>query len=234
MKINTNSNVYTLVYASAVVIIVAFVLAFVSKALEPASLQNERIDKKKQILASLNIRGLSNSEVESAYDKSVTYDLIIRTDGSTNRDGSGKDKDAFRMESKDIDDNHLPLYQCYVDGQTKYVIPLYGKGLWGSIWGYIALNDDKNTVFGAYFSHQSETAGLGARIKEESFQQEFVGKKLFADDGAQVQLGVVKKKNAARASFECDAISGATLTCNGVTDMIHECIAKYSAFLLDK
>ena len=234
MKINTNSNVYTLVYASAVVIIVAFVLAFVSKALEPASLQNERIDNKKQILASLNIRGLSNSEVESAYDKSVTYDLIIRTDGSTNRDGSGKDKDAFRMESKDIDDNHLPLYQCYVDGQTKYVIPLYGKGLWGAIWGYIALNDDKNTVFGAYFSHQSETAGLGARIKEESFQQEFVGKKLFADDGTQVQLGVVKKKNAARASFECDAISGATLTCNGVTDMIHECIAKYSAFLLDK
>ncbi len=79
MKINTNSNVYTVVYASLVVVVVAFLLAFVSKALEPTSMSNERIDKKKQILASLNIRDLSNDKVESEYDKSITYDKIIRT-----------------------------------------------------------------------------------------------------------------------------------------------------------
>lgn len=234
MKINTNSNAYTLVYASAVVVIVAFLLAFVSKSLEPASVSNERIDKKKQILASLNIRGLDNSRVESEYGKSVTFDKIIRTDGSVYKDGAGKDKDGFKIAPKEIDDNHLPLYQCYVNGQTKYVIPLYGKGLWGPVWGYIALDDDKNTVFGAYFSHQSETAGLGARITEESFQKEFVDKKLFADGGSTVMLGLVKKKDPSKGQFQCDAISGATLTCNGVTDMIHDCVAKYSAFLLDK
>lgn len=234
MKINTNSNVYTLIYASAVVIVVAFLLAFVSKSLEPASQANERIDKKKQILASLNIRDISNSQVEEEYEKCVTFDKEIRTDGSVNKDGSGKDKDGFTIDSKDIDDNHLPLYQCYVDGQTKYVIPVYGKGLWGPIWGYIALNDDKNTVYGVYFGHQSETAGLGARITEEGFQNEFVGKKVMDADGNTVELSVVKKHNPAKAQYECDAISGATLTSNGVTDMIHDCLAKYKAFLQDK
>lgn len=234
MKINTNSNVYTLVYASVVVVIVAFLLAFVSKSLEPASMSNERIDKKKQILASLNIRNLDNNQVESEYEKYVTYDQIIRTDGCVYKEGTDKDEDGFKISSKEIDANHLPLYQCYVNGQTKYVIPLYGKGLWGPIWGYIALDDDKNTVFGAYFSHQSETAGLGARITEESFQKEFIGKKLFADGDSTVMLSVVKKKEPSKETFQCDAISGATLTSNGVTEMIHECVAKYSAFLLDK
>lgn len=234
MKINTNSNAYTLAYASVVVIVVAFLLAFVSKALEPTSLSNERIDKKKQILASLNIRGLSNDQVEAQYDKNITYDLVLRADGSVNKEGTSKDKDGFTLSSKDIDDNHLPLYQCYVDGQTKYVIPLYGKGLWGAIWGYIALNDDKNTVYGAYFSHASETAGLGARITEEAFQNEFAGKKLFAPGDNKVQLGVAKKKDPAKAEFQCDAISGATLTCNGVTDMIQESISKYIPFLTGK
>lgn len=234
MKINTNSNVYTLVYASFVVIVVAFLLAFVSEALKPASLANERIDKKKQILAALNIRDISNGNVESEYDKSVTFDKIIRIDGSVYKDGSHKDKDGFEIDSKNIDDEHLPLYQCYVNGETKYVIPLYGKGLWGPIWGYLALNDDKNTVYGAYFSHQSETAGLGARISEESFQKEFVGKKLFADGDSTVMLSVAKKKDPKKEAYQCDAISGATLTSNGVTEMLHLCMAKYSTFLLDK
>ena len=141
MKINTNSNVYTLVYASVVVVIVAFLLAFVSKSLEPASISNVRIDKNKQILASLNIRILDNNQVESEYEKYVTYDQIIRTDGSVYKEGTDKDEDGFKISSKEIDANHLPLYQCYVNGQTKYVIPLYGKGLWGPIWGYKALDD---------------------------------------------------------------------------------------------
>ena len=95
MKINTNSNVYTLVYASVVVVIVAFLLAFVSKSLEPASMSNERIDKKKQILASLSIRNLDNNQVESEYEKYVTYDQIIRTDGSVYKEGTDKDEDGF-------------------------------------------------------------------------------------------------------------------------------------------
>lgn len=231
MKINTNSNAYTLVYASVVVVIVAFLLAFVSKSLESASQANERIDKKKQILASLNVRNVSNADVEKEYDRCVAFDMVIRSDGSVRKEGAGKDKDGFTIGSKDTGDDNLPLYQCNVDGETKYVIPVYGKGLWGPVWGYIALDNDRNTVYGVYFGHQSETAGLGSRITEEGFQSEFVGKKIFADGDGNVALSVVKKRDPAMEQYQCDAISGATLTTDGVSDMIQDCMVKYKAFL---
>lgn len=177
MKLNTNSNTYTIVYASAVVIVVAFLLAFVSQVLEGPSKANERIDKKKQILSALNIRGLDNEQVEAEYAKVVSADCIIDSKGSVVEDGTDKDQNGFTVDSKDITPDNLPLYICQINGATKYVIPLSGKGLWGSIWGYIALNEDGNTVFGAYFGHQSETAGLGARISDLDFQEQFKGKK---------------------------------------------------------
>lgn len=233
MKTDTNSNAYTIAYSSAVVVVVAFLLAFASKALEPASAANERIDKKKQILASLNIRGIGNGEVEERYRECVTCDKIIRADGSTADEGGAGDGAGFKVSMKDITDSCLPVYCCRVGGKTKYVIPLNGKGLWGGIWGYIALDEDKNTVFGAYFSHASETAGLGARITERAFQDQFIGKKVFGESGGAVLLSVVKKREPDKADFQCDGISGATLTSEGVSDMIKDCLAKYRAFLLD-
>ena len=112
MKLNTNSNTYIIVYSSIVVIIVAFLLAFVSKALEPASLANERIDKKKQILASLNIRNINNNEVEEQYNKCISYDKIIRSDGSVVDEGNNKDGAGFKVNMKDISDENLPVYYC--------------------------------------------------------------------------------------------------------------------------
>lgn len=233
MKLNTNSNTYTIVYASIVVIVVAFLLAFVSQVLEGPSKANERIDKKKQILSALNIRGLDNKQVEDEYAKVVSADCIIDSKGKVVEDGAGKDQNGFTVDSKDITPDYLPLYVCQVGGATKYVIPLSGKGLWGSIWGYIALNEDGNTVYGAYFGHQSETAGLGARISDLDFQEQFKGKKVMSGDGA-VALKVVKKGQVKEIDFECDGISGATLTMNGVTAMFAECIARYHAFLASK
>ena len=164
---NTNNNTYTIVYASLVVIVVAFLLAFVSKVLEPQSLANERIDKKKQILASLNVRDVPNSDVESKYEELVLQDMIVDVNGQVVAEGNNHDKDGFALSMKEISPEKLPIYVCQVspgeDGK-KFVFPLIGKGLWGSIWGYIALNSDLRTVYGTYFSHQSETAGLGARI----------------------------------------------------------------------
>lgn len=233
MKLNTNSNTYTIVYASAVVIVVAFLLAFVSQVLEGPSKANERIDKKKQILSALNIRGLDNEQVEAEYAKVVSADCIIDSKGSVVEDGTDKDQNGFTVDSKDITPDNLPLYICQINGATKYVIPLSGKGLWGSIWGYIALNKDGNTVFGAYFGHQSETAGLGARISDLDFQEQFKGKKVMSDNGT-IALKVVKKGQVKEPDFECDGISGATLTMNGVTAMFTECIAQYHAFLASK
>lgn len=230
MKLNTNSNTYTIIYASVVVIIVAFLLAFVSSLLKAPSEANERIDKKKQILASLNIRGLDNSLVESKYAEVVTADLIIDSKGDTVNAGEEKDKAGFTINRKDMNDDNLPVFVCTVDGQTKYVLPLVGKGLWGTIWGYLALNDDCQTVYGAYFSHESETAGLGAIITEESFQNEFKGKNVFDENGG-VALQVVKYGQVKDAATQCDGISGATLTTVGVSNMLHDYLNKYKAYL---
>ena len=112
MKLNTNSNTYTIVYASAVVIVVAFLLAFVSQVLEGPSKANERIDKKKQILSALNIRGLDNEQVEAEYAKVVSADCIIDSKGSVVEDGTDKDQNGFTVDSKDITPDNLPLYIC--------------------------------------------------------------------------------------------------------------------------
>jgi Na+-transporting NADH:ubiquinone oxidoreductase subunit C len=232
--LNTNGNVYTIVYASIVVIIVAFLLAFVSKALEPQSTANVRIDKKSQILAALNIRGIEKSEVEKTYAEVVVADKIINGQGEIVNEGADKDQAGFNVEDKNISENNLPLYECTINGELKYVIPVTGKGLWDAIWGYVALNADKNTIYGVYFSHKGETAGLGAIITEyEKFQKQFEGKKLLNADG-NVAISVYKTGKTVTGLADenrCDAITGATLTSNGVHDMLQNCMKRYMTFL---
>lgn len=233
--LDTNGNAYTIVYACIIVIVVAFLLAFISKSLEPQSTANVRIDKKSQILAALNLRGLDKSDVEAKYDEVVIADKIINSEGEIVCQGEQKDAEGFTVEDKNISADNLPLYVCSIDGEIKYVIPLTGKGLWDAIWGYIALDSDKNTIYGAYFSHKGETAGLGAIVTEyEKFQKQFEGKLLLSEDKSEVAISVIKKGktvNGLSSESRCDAITGATLTSNGVNDMLHECIARYMIFL---
>ena len=233
--IDTSSNTYTIIYASVVVIIVAFLLAFISKALEPQSMANVRIDKKSQILAALNIRGIDKSEVENTYNQVIVADKIIASDGSVVKDGASKDKDGFAVEDKNISADNLPLYVCNVNGETKYVMPMTGKGLWDAIWGYVAVNADKTTIYGVYFSHKGETAGLGAIITEyEKFQKQFEGKQLLNADKSAVAISVAKKGKYVEGLTDesrCDAITGATLTSDGVNNMLHDCLSRYMTFL---
>ena len=187
-------------------IIVAFLLAFIFQALKPMQDVNVALDKKKQILASLNIRDLANNEAEAKYGEVVKKEVTI---------GDG-----------------LMLYDCQVDGKQKYVVPVRGMGLWGPIWGYVALDEDKNTVYGAYFNHESETAGLGAEIKDSrAWQDQSRGKKVFAADGETVAIAVKKKADVKNPESECDAVTGATLTSDGVSLMLQESFAKYKSFL---
>ena len=203
---NTNKNSYIIIYSSVMVIIVAFLLAFIYQTLKPMQDVNVALDKKKQILASLNIRDLANQEAETKYQEVVKSETTI-SDG-------------------------LSLYDCEVDGKRKYVVPVRGMGLWGPIWGYVALDDDKNTIFGAYFNHESETAGLGAEIKDsKAWQDQFRGKKVFAADGETIAIAVKKKADVKNPESECDAVTGATLTSDGVSLMLQESFAKYKDFL---
>lgn len=228
----TNSNSYTIIYSAVIVVIVAFLLAFVFQGLKPQQDANVALDKKKQILNALNIRDLSNEVADKTYKEVVEADEIIDVQGHVLNAGKpGGEQAGFKLESKDYKAGRLALYVCKVNGQRKYVIPVYGMGLWGPISGYIALNEDKATVYGVYFNHESETAGLGAEIKDNAaWQAKFQGKKLFAggNDKA-IALGVEKKVDD--PATQVDAVTGATLTSNGVRDMLHEGLSKYLVFL---
>jgi len=231
----TNSNSYTIIYSAVIVVIVAFLLAFVFQALKPMQDANVALDKKKQILNSLNIRDLSNEEADAKYKEVVIADEVIDEKGKVVEAGTqGGEKAGFKLESKDYKAGKLALYICKVNGSRKYVIPVYGMGLWGPISGYIALNEDKATVYGAYFNHESETAGLGAEIKDNvTWQEKFQGKKVFTSgDDKTIALGV--EKNVTDPATQVDAVTGATLTSNGVRDMLHEALGKYLTFLNDK
>lgn len=230
----TNSNSYTIIYSVVMVIVVAFLLAFVFQALKPAQDANVALDKKKQILYALNIRNLNDEEAAAKYKEVVLSDDILDENGRVVEKGEpGAENHGFKQDSKGFKEGKLALFTCNVDGKTKYVIPVYGMGLWGAISGYIAVNDDKATVYGAYFNHESETAGLGAEIKDnQKWQELFQGKKLFAGDSTKIALSVSKKPE--NPETEVDAVTGATLTSNGVTDMLHTCLSKYIKFLQDK
>jgi len=200
---NTNSNSYTIIYSAVIVVIVAFLLAFVYQVLKPMQDANVALDTKKQILAALNIRDIDGKQAEDMYTKVV--------------------KETAKAGDKDY-------FVCDVDGQTKYVFPLKGMGLWGPISGYISVNDDKNTVYGAYFNHESETAGLGAEIKDNpGWQQKFQGKKIFAEGSDDIALSVKKKVDD--PATQVDAVTGATLTSDGVSDMLKNGLGDFKEVL---
>ena len=223
---NTNSNSYTIIYASVMVVIVAFLLAFVSSSLKEKQNDNVRLDTKKQILAALNVYDVADANAE--YEKFVKEDKLMQADG-TLAPYEGEFQTSFKAE---IDNGNFHVFVCEVEGATKYILPVYGAGLWGPIWGYIALNDDKDTVFGVYFNHAGETPGLGAEIVKPIFQDQFLGKKVM-ENGA-VALGVEKNGKVSKPDYQVDGISGGTITSKGVDSMIKTCLSNYNAFLTNK
>jgi len=218
---NTNSNVYTIIYASVMVIIVAFVLAFVSSSLKETQDLNVRLDTKKQILASLNIR--DSKDVAAEYTK-IVKDNLMQEDGTLVEVPA---KDFSSEYNTQILDKKYHVFVCTLDGDTKYIFPVYGAGLWGPIWGYIALNSDKKSVFGVYFGNEGETPGLGAEISTLPFQKRFDNKKVMKN--GQVALGV--QKNAPQDDYLVDGVSGGTITSKGVNSMLKACLSNYLPFL---
>lgn len=223
--LDTGSNVYTIVYASVMVIIVAFLLAFVSSVLKPAQEANVENDTKGQILTSLNI-DIKADGFNVAKEFENVKDMLWN--GTELIPYEGKFLSAYGSAIKA---GELHVFVAEVGGETKYVLPVTGRGLWGGLWGYIALNADKKTVFGTYFYHTSETAGLGARIGERWFQEQFNGKPLFAGDDTQnIALSVVKA-GASKAETEVDGVTGATLTSDGVSAMVKDGLTAYISFI---
>ncbi len=201
-KLNTNSNTYIIIYSAVMVVVVAFLLAFVYQALKPMQDANVALDVKKQILYSLNIRGLDGQDAEAKYAEVVKAEETV---------------------------GDKTYYVCDIKGEKKYVFPLKGMGLWGGISAFVAVNDDLNTIYGAYFNHESETAGLGAEIKDsQAWQEKFQGKKI-QDEQGNMAIAVVKKVE--NPASEVDCVTGATLTSNGVSDMLRDGLKSYISLL---
>lgn len=227
-------NKYTFLYASVMVIVVATVLAFISEALTPIQKKNEEEAKMIDILRSVNIES-TTADVAEKYNKYIGDKVFI-----VNYEGERQETDAqtaFNIDlskevRKPLSDRQYPVYECHLDeGEIKYILPVRGKGLWGPIWGYIALNEDKNTIYGTTFDHKGETPGLGAEIANQAFQQQFVGKTIFNEGGELVSIDVVKGGAPDDAPHGVDAISGGTITSQGVENMLMDYFSGYEAFL---
>lgn len=201
--IDTNSNTYTIVYSTILVVIVAVLLALVSQVLSPRQEANILLDKQKQILGALKVQG-------TKADPAALYLSIVN--------------DTLCYGDKEV-------YVANLNGETKYILPLSGKGLWGGIGGYLALDADKNTVYGVNFNHESETPGLGAKIVELPFREQFEGKHIRNAEGAVVSVAVLKAGKHADGQEQVDAISGATITSSGVSTMLEVNLEEYKEFL---
>lgn len=216
---NKNSNTYTILYATIMVIIVAFLLAFISSSLKDKQMENVKLDTKKQILSALNVK---EGDVADNY-QSMVKDFVL------NADGTLSEQSEANFQTNYSDTTKLHVFECTVNGEKKYLFPVRGAGLWGPIWGYVALNEDKNTVFGTYFGHEGETPGLGAEIAKPFFSEQFKGKTVSKDGN--IVLSVVKNGKVSDSSCEVDGISGGTITSKGVDAMLKDCLKRYKSFL---
>lgn len=228
---NKQSNSYTLLYIIGMVIIVGAALAIVSSTLKPLQQKNADADKMKQILLSVNVAPDNIDQLTAIYNERVKG-MVTNADGSTEEGVVAFDVNVANESKKPVEDRLLPVY-IYNDDEvgTKYILPMSGNGLWGPIWGYLALNSDGTTVYGAYFSHQGETPGLGAEIEKQFFRDEFKNKVLFENDKF-TPITVVKAGQAPEDNpHMVDGISGGTITSKGVGAMLDNCLAPYSKYL---
>jgi Na+-transporting NADH:ubiquinone oxidoreductase subunit C len=186
------------------------------------------------ILATIGVE-TDREQAETLYNQYITGELSLTSGGDLDQEVNAFEINLNNELKKPVDEQRFPLYEASVEGKKYYIVPLRGAGLWNAIWGYIALEEDKNTIKGAVFDHLGETAGLGAEITQEWFQNRFLGEKVFDKDGNLVGINVSKTNNDPKDldkdDHEVDAISGATITGDGVTNMILERMNHYLPYL---
>jgi Na+-transporting NADH:ubiquinone oxidoreductase subunit C len=197
MKKDINSNRHIFLYATILVVVVAILLTVTAIWLQPFQNRNEKNEKRINILTAAGIQDVNAKNAALMFEKHCTSEFLLDENGNPTDNEEG-----------------LPVF--VIDRQTS-VIPMQGNGLWGPIWGYLAIASDGKAVVGATFGHKSETPGLGGEITTEKFQSQFAGKQIMS--------------NGTLVPIEFDAITGATKTSNGVKEMIDSTLEKYAAYL---
>lgn len=243
MSTNTESNKYTILFAIGMVVIVGSLLAFTASSLKPNIKENERMEKQQNILYAMGVNDngandivfIGTDKVASEFSKYISKQLVLDANGNAveNNEAYLIDVKKEQAKAKNGQTRDLPLFIGEKDGQTFYIAPIRGKGLWDAIWGYIAMDKDM-VIQGAYFDHKGETPGLGANIKQRYFMDDFYGEKLLTEYGEFKGITVAKgnndPKNLIKDDYEVDALAGATITGDGVSAMIKSDLKLYLPF----
>ncbi|WP_396149164.1 NADH:ubiquinone reductase (Na(+)-transporting) subunit C [Flavobacterium sp.] len=225
-----NSNGYTFLFAAIMVVVVGSLLAFAATSLKDLQDENIKKEKMQNILASVGVV-VEREQAPSQFTSVIKEQLALKIDGSVDESSKAFDIDLKSELSKKVEDQRFPLYVAEQDGKKFYIVPLRGAGLWDAIWGYVALEEDLNTIKGTVFDHKGETPGLGAEITQKWFQDRFVGEKIMNQSGEIVGVEVAKGNTSqAKDDNKVDAISGSTITGNGVTNMIKERLSNYKNY----
>ncbi|MFD1293243.1 Na(+)-translocating NADH-quinone reductase subunit C [Lutibacter holmesii] len=236
---NTDSNGYTIIFATVMVLIVGSLLAFLASSLKGKISENKRIEKQQNILYAMGVNEndessvefVAKANVESEFSTYITKQIVIEGEKITENENaylidikkeaaSAKDPSYVRK---------LPLFIGNKDGEDFYIVPVRGKGLWDAIWGYVALNNQL-VIQGVYFDHAGETPGLGSNIKERFFMDDFIGEHIMDGDvfkGVAVAKGNADPKNMRKEDFAVDAIAGATITGDGLAAMLRKDLKMY-------
>ncbi|MDR0415003.1 MAG: NADH:ubiquinone reductase (Na(+)-transporting) subunit C [Prevotellaceae bacterium] len=237
---NKDSNKYIYLYSTALVVAVAATLSIAATLLKPFQQKNIEVEKKQSILLSVHkaadVRKAKNKRqyVEAEYAKYITDGFVVNSLGEK-QEGSAFEVNLEEEAAKPAADRKLPVFVCTDnDGKPKYIIPVRGVGLWGPIWGYVALHSDYSTIYGVVFDHQGETPGLGAELSTPDFQRQFEGKQIFDAASAFTSVKVVKGGHTQGKPHAVDAISGGTITSQGVEKMLMDNLSAYLLFFKEQ
>ena len=224
------SNTYIFIFSSIMVIIVAALLSVAAMTLQPFQKKNVEINKKQNILTSINIVSTAK-DAEELYEKYIVESFTVNTLGEQQEGVDAFNIDMKKELAKPLNERNLPIFISSLEETKQYIIPVFGKGLWGPIWGYVALKNDLSTIYGANFSHKGETPGLGSEIDTKAFQSQFIGKEIFNEQEKFVSVSILKSGTANPDSkYEVDGISGGTITSVGVDAMLKDCLSSYETY----
>jgi Na+-transporting NADH:ubiquinone oxidoreductase subunit C len=227
------------------VIVAAALLSSAAMFLKPMQETNMAIEKMGAILESTKITGVETEETIQVFNEYVSESIVVNENGDvveSQTEGNMEDGMAFKLNMKEQLYNksngnpyQLPIYVINKDGKKLYVFPLFGSGLWGNLYGNMALGEDFSTIYGVTFAHDKETPGLGAEITENFFTSQFESKELFDEAGNFTSIKVVKGGASTLPPSQqihgVDGISGGTITSVGVDDMIRDVLEAYLPYI---
>ncbi|HQV74554.1 MAG: NADH:ubiquinone reductase (Na(+)-transporting) subunit C [Flavobacteriales bacterium] len=248
MAFDKNSNSFTFIFAIILVCVVGTTLAVAFLALKPAYDENVRREKMQNILAAMNVK-VARDDAPAKFTESISGSLLLDANGVV-VDGSNRDKASGKSEASpafDMDvlkqykdwkanvvkaeDMQYPVYLANVEGHDLMVVPMIGTGLWGPVWGYVAIDKvDGRTIYGSTFDHKGETPGLGAEIATPIFIDQFPGKTISEPDGTYTGIKVYKGGSMTTDPHGVDGISGGTITSQGVDEMLMRTLAIYDVY----